>query len=344
MKIGNLEIGKRTFIIAELSANHQQNYEIAVSTIKAARDAGVDAIKLQTYTADTMTIDCDNDYFQIKSGTLWDGLTLYKLYEKAYTPWEWQPKLKGIAEDLGLICFSSPFDKTAVDFLESIDVPAYKIASFEITDTPFIEYVASKRKPMIISTGIGTSEEISAALAACYNAGNNDIVLLKCTSSYPAPIEQANLRTIPDMAEKYNVPIGISDHTMGITVPIAAVALGACIVEKHFILDRKMGGPDAQFSLEPDEFEHMIDGIRNVEKALGTITYELGDDARNNRIFSRSLFAIEDIKCGEIFTEANIHSIRPGYGLPPKYLFDIIGKTAKCDIQRGTPLKWELIN
>ncbi|HBM16705.1 MAG TPA: pseudaminic acid synthase [Lentisphaeria bacterium] len=346
MKISDFDFnkGNKAFIIAELSANHNHDFEVAAKTIRAAKAAGADAIKLQTYTADTITIDCDNEYFQIKQGTIWDGITLHKLYQQAYTPWEWQPKLKEIAEQEELICFSSPFDKTAVDFLEKMDVPAYKIASFEITDIPLIEYTASKGKPMILSIGIAELSEIHDAVEACRRVGNNDIALLKCTSAYPAPIEEANLLTIPDMKERFRTIVGLSDHTMGSIASITAVALGARIIEKHFILDRNIGGPDASFSMEPSEFKEMVDSIRKVEKSLGKVTYALTDKVKKNRQFSRSLFAVKDIKKGELFTEANIRSIRPGYGLPPKYLKRIIGKSSPCDIKKGTPLPKKLIN
>ncbi len=340
MKIGKKKIGNGcpVFIIAELSANHNQDYDIAVKTIEAAKEAGADAIKLQTYTPDTITIDCDNEYFKIKQGTIWDGTTLYKLYQKAYTPWDWQPKLKELAEKLGLICFSSPFDKTAVDFLEKMNVPAYKIASFEITDIPLIEYVASKGKPVIISTGIAIENEISEAIAACKKTGNKKIILLKCTSEYPAPFEEMNLNAIPVIKKKYKTIVGLSDHSMGISVPVASVALGAKIIEKHFILDRNIGGPDSSFSLEPGEFKEMVKSIREVEKALGNKTLDLTEKTKKSRQFSRSLFAIKDIKEGELFTEENIRSIRPGFGLAPKYFNEIVGKKAKRNIDRGMPL------
>lgn len=345
IKIANSLIGEAhpIFIVAELSGNHCQKFEIAVKTIKAAKTAGADAIKLQTYTPDTLTIDCSNDYFKISNGNLWDGETLYSLYKKAYTPWDWQPKLKKVAEELGLICFSTPFDKTAVDFLEKINVPAYKIASFEITDTPLIEYIASKNKPVIISTGIAALADIEDAIAACKKAGNNQIALLKCTSAYPAPILEINLKTIPDLKEKFKTIVGLSDHTLGISIPVASVSLGAKVIEKHFILDRKLGGPDATFSLEPKEFESMAKSIREIEKALGTISYELTESMKKNKIFARSLFAVKNIKGGELFTLDNIRSIRPGYGLHPKHINDLIGKKAACDIKAGTPLAWPLI-
>jgi N-acetylneuraminate synthase (EC 2.5.1.56) len=339
-KIGD---GYPVFIIAELSANHNQNFDNAVKLIKEAKKAGADAVKLQTYTPDTITINCSNEYFQIKQGTIWDGKTLYDLYKEAYTPWEWQPKLKEIAENEGLICFSSPFDKTAVDFLEDMDVPAYKVASFEITDTPLIEYIASKGKPVIISTGIATLSDIEEAINACKRMNNNQIALLKCTSEYPSPLEEINLKTIPNMIETFKTIVGLSDHTLGISVPIAAVALGAKIIEKHFTLSRAMGGPDAAFSLEPEEFKQMVKSIREVEKALGDVSYELSEKIKKSREFSRSLFVVKDIKKGDIFTEENVRSIRPGFGLHPKYYKDVLGKKATKDIKKGTPLNWDLI-
>lgn len=340
--IENFDTDKKVFIIAELSANHNQNFQTAIDSIKAIKECGADAVKLQTYTPDTITIDCDNEYFQIKQGTIWDGTTLYQLYQKAYTPWDWQPHLKKIAGELGLICFSSPFDKTAVDFLEEMNVPAYKIASFEITDIPLIEYAASKGKPMIISTGIATEEDIRDAIDACKRMNNDQIALLKCTSSYPAPIEDANLNTIPYMKEKFNTAVGLSDHTMGTVAPVVAVALGARIIEKHFILDRNLGGPDSAFSLEPDEFKKMVEEIRNAEKALGKASFEINEKIKKSRTFARSLFVVKDIKAGQPLTEENVRSIRPSYGLHPKYLKQILGRKAKTDIKKGTPLKWEL--
>jgi len=341
--IGNFKLDK-TFIIAELSANHNHDFNIAVKTIEQAAKAGADAIKTQTYTADTITIDCDNEYFQIKQGTIWDGKTLYQLYKEAYTPWDWQPKLKEIAEKSGLVFFSSPFDFTAVDFLEKMQVPAYKIASFEITDIPLIEYVAKKGKPVIISTGIATIEDIQLAIDTCLKVVNNQIALLKCTSSYPAPIDEANLLTIPDLEKRFNITPGLSDHTISNTVSVAAVALGARIIEKHFILDRCMGGPDASFSIEPNEFAEMVKNIREVEQAKGVVNYELNEKTRKSREFSRSLFTVQDIVAGEAITSENVHSIRPGYGLHPKYLPDVLGKTAKTNINKGTPLSWEVLN
>jgi len=342
MIIKDFNTDENVFIIAELSANHNQDFNTAVESIKVMKECGADAVKLQTYTADTLTINCDNECFRIK-GTIWNGQTLYDLYNKAYMPWEWQPKLKKLADNLGLIFFSSPFDKTAVDFLEEMKVPAYKIASFELVDVPLIEYTASKRKPMIISTGIAAEEEIQDAVDACRKVGNYEIALLKCTSEYPAPIEEANLYAIPALQDKFNCTAGLSDHTLGITASIAAVALGARIIEKHFILDKKIGGPDSSFSLDPDEFKKMVDSIRIVEKALGNGNLEIHSNLKKGRSFARSLFVVEDIKAGEIFNGKNIRSIRPSNGLPPKYLIDILGKKAKFDIKRGTPLSWEMI-
>lgn len=345
-KIGDRKVGndQAVFIIAELSANHGHKYEIAADTIKAMKDSGADAVKLQTYTADTITLDSDRDEFKIKQGTIWDGKNLHKLYEEAYMPWEWQPKLKKLAEDLGLVCFSSPFDNSAADFLEEMDVPAYKIASFEITDIPLIEYVASKHKPVIISTGIAESVDIEEAIAACRRVGNDQIALLKCTSAYPAAYEEMNLVTIPDMAKKFDVIVGLSDHTLGIEMPVSAVSLGAKIIEKHFILNPSVGGPDASFSLAPNQFKEMVQSIRNTEKALGIVTYELSAKSKKSREFCRSLFVVEDVKAGEIFTEKNVRSIRPGYGLPPKHIHDILGKSAKYDICEGTPFVLEMVN
>lgn len=344
-EIANKKIGDNypTFIIAELSANHMNDFDIAVKTIEAMAEAGADAVKFQTFTPDTITLDCDNEYFQIKQGTVWDGQILHDLYEDAYMPWDWQPKLKKVAEDLGLIVFSSPFDKTSVDFLEDMDVPAYKIASFEITDIPLIGYVASKGKPIIISMGIANLEDIELAVQTCLDVGNSDISLLKCTSSYPAPMGEINLNTIPDIKKRFNFIVGLSDHTLGSEVSIAAVALGANIVEKHFILDRDMGGPDSEFSMEPDEFKQMVDSIRNVEKALGKVSYELTDKVKANREFSRSLFVVKDIKKGEVISEDNVRSIRPSFGLHPKYLNEIIGKKVNKDLEKGTPFELKFI-
>ena len=293
---------------------------------------------MQTYTPDTITIDCDNDFFKIKGGTLWDGKTLYELYKEAYTPWEWQPKLKEYAESLGLIFFSSPFDRTAVDFLEKMNVPMYKIASFEITDIPLIEYTASKGKPIILSTGIATLSEIYDAVEACRKVANHDITLLKCTSAYPAPPEEANLKTIRNLAETFNVKVGLSDHTLGSVVAIAAVTLGATVIEKHFILNKNLGGPDSVFSMEPDDFKKMVNDIRSVEKALGKVSYEISEKVLKSRVFKRSLFAVKDIEVGEEFTEDNVRSIRPGYGIEPKYYKMILGKKTLKSFFKGEPI------
>lgn len=344
-KIADKKIGDNhpTFIIAELSANHMNDFNIAVETIKAMKEAGADAVKFQTYTADTITIDCDNEYFQIKQGTIWDGRVLYDLYKEASMPWDWQPKLKRIAEDLGLIVFSSPFDRTSVDFLEDMDVPAYKIASFEINDIPLIEYVASKGKPIILSTGIASLDDIELAIKTCHDAGNNQIAILKCTSSYPAPLDEINLNTIPSLKENFDAVVGLSDHTLGSEVAIAAVSLGAKIVEKHFILDRNMEGPDSEFSMEPNEFKEMVDSIRNVEKALGSNKFEVTEKMKVNREFSRSLFVVENMVKGDIINERNVKSIRPGFGLHTKYLKEILGKKVNCDLKKGTPFDLKFI-
>jgi len=332
-----------TFIIAELSANHVQKKDVALRTIEAISKTGADAVKLQTYTADTITLDSSKEYFQIKQGTIWDGATLYNLYKEAFTPWEWHKELMDYAKSLGLICFSSPFDFSAVDFLEKLNVPMYKIASFEITDIPLIEYTASKKKPIIISTGIATLADIEEAVNVCRRVGNHEITLLKCTSSYPAPAEEANLLTIPNLRDTFGVNVGLSDHTMGDSIAVAAVALGATVLEKHIILDRKMGGPDSEFSMEPADFKTMVDSIRTVEKALGRVNYDLSEKIKKSREFSRSLFVVKDIKAGEVFSTKNIRSIRPGFGLAPKYYSEILGKIASRDIEKGEPLKWDML-
>lgn len=344
MKIGNLEINSnsKVFVIAELSANHNGSLETALETIRAAKRAGADCIKLQTYTADTITIDSRKDDFLIK-GTIWEGRNLHELYQEAYTPWEWHQALFEEAKKQGLICFSSPFDTTAVDFLESLQVPAYKIASFEITDIPLIEYVASKGKPIILSTGIATLEDIELAINACKRMGNHDIALLKCTSSYPAPIEEANMIMVQDLATRFGVISGLSDHTMGATVPIVATCFGAKIIEKHFILDRAIGGPDASFSMNEEEFTAMVKAIREAEKAIGVVDYTLTDKQAKGKDFSRSLYVVQDIKAGEIITKENVRSIRPGFGLHPKYYHQILGKKATVDIEKGSRFELELI-
>jgi pseudaminic acid synthase len=344
--IGNRNVGhgNPVYIIAELSANHNQDFDQAVQLIKAAKKAGADAIKLQTYTPDTITIDCDNEYFRIKKGTIWEGKGLYELYKEAYTPWEWQPKLKEIASNLDMDLFSSPFDKTAVDFLEKIDVPAYKIASFELVDVPLIQYVAATGKPIIMSTGMAMLAEIDEAVTTARKAGCKEIALLKCTSAYPAKPEEMNLRTIPHMAEAFGLPVGLSDHTLGIAVPVAAVSLGACIVEKHFTLSRSITGPDSAFSLEPQEFKAMADAIRIAEKALGRVCYVISEQEAASSVFRRSLFVTRDMHAGDVFTEDNLRCIRPGYGLHPRNIDEVLGKRAAMDIKKGTPLDRHLIS
>lgn len=343
MNIGNHNMDEKVFIIAELSANHNGSLDTALRTIDAMKEAGADAIKLQTYTPDTITLDCDSEMFTISQGTLWDKRTFHDLYAEAMTPWEWHPILFDHAKSLGMEAFSSPFDNSAVDFLDNLDVPAYKIASFEITDIPLIEYTASKGKPIIISTGIATLSDIEEALNACRRVGNDQITLLKCTSAYPAALEEMNLLTITDMKNRFGVNVGLSDHTMSLSAPVAAVALGARVIEKHFILDRGMGGADSAFSLEPQEFKMMVDALRDTEKLLGKVTYELSPKSLKSREFSRSLFIAEDVKAGEIIGASNVRSVRPGFGLPPKHLKEIIGKSFKTNGIKGTPLSWDHI-
>ncbi len=345
LMIGERQIGNeaQVYIVAEMSANHNQDFEQAVRILHAAKEAGADAVKLQTYTPDTMTISCDNEHFQIGEGTIWEGRNLYDLYGEAYTPWDWQPKLKEITERLGLDLFSTPFDHTAVDFLEQMDIPAYKIASFEIVDLPLLRRVAQTGKPIIMSTGMATLAEIDEAVRTVREAGCEQLALLKCTSAYPAPPEEMNLRTIPHLAQAFGVPVGLSDHTLGIAVPVAAVALGACIVEKHFTLSRDVPGPDSAFSLEPHEFKAMVEAIRVAEKALGEVRYEVTEREAASRVFRRSLFVVRDVKAGEVFTEENVRSIRPGYGLHTRYLDEVLGRRAARDIERGTPLRWKLV-
>ncbi len=344
MKIDNFEIEKDgTFIIAELSANHNQDIEIAKETIRAAKRCGADAIKLQTYTPDTITLDSDKDDFLIK-GTIWEGQKLYDLYKTAHTPWEWHEELFQLAKEVGIICFSSPFDKTAVDLLFQLDSPAYKIASFEITDIPLIEYAASKGKPMIISTGIANKEDINLAIETCVNAGNNKIILLKTSSQYPAKFEDANLIMISEIAKEFNVISGLSDHSHGTLLPVIATSLGAKVIEKHFILNKSIESPDSSFSLDEKEFKEMVDAVRNTEKALGKKDFSLTEKAKQSRVFSRSLYIAEDIKKGDTYTEVNVRSVRPGHGLHPKYLKEILGKTCKHNIEKGTPFKLALLD
>lgn len=344
--IGSRRIGPGlpVYIIAEMSANHHQDYEQAAALVRAAKEAGADAIKLQTYTPDTMTLNLRTPEFLIGAGTLWQGQNLYELYGEAYTPWEWQPRLKDLAESLGLDCFSTPFDATAVDFLEAMSVPAHKIASFELVDLPLIRRVAATGKPVIMSTGMGSIEEIAEAVGAFRAAGGRDLALLKCTSAYPSRAEDMNLRTLPDLAERFGVVAGLSDHTLDLPVPVAAVALGACIIEKHFTLSRATPGPDSAFSLEPAEFRAMVEAVRTTEKALGRACYEVSAKEEASRVFRRSLFAVEDVRAGEVFDERNVRCIRPGTGLKPRHLPEVIGRVAARDIARGTPLTWDLVS
>ena len=334
--------GQPAYIIAEMSGNHGHSFDQAVQLVEEAKRCGADAIKLQTYTADTLTIDCDTEHFRIK-GTLWNGKNLYDLYGEAFTPWDWQPKLKGIANNLGLDCFSTPFDSTAVDFLEAMEVPAHKIASFELVDLALIQKVARTGKPVIMSTGMASLEEINEAVDAFREAGGTQLALLKCTSAYPSPPEEMNLKTIADLAERFGVPVGLSDHTLGYAVPVTAVALGACIVEKHLTLSRSHPGPDSAFSLEPGEFSQMVTAVRDASAAIGRVSYDVTAHEKNSRIFRRSLFAVRDIEPGEAFTPENVRSIRPGNGLAPKHLDDVLHRCASKRISAGTPLDWNLI-
>ncbi len=345
LTIGSRKVGPGhpAYLIAELSANHGQDFDQAVRIVRAMAASGADAVKVQTYTADTLTIPCDNEFFRIGGGTLWDGRTLHDLYQEAFMPWEWQPKLQAIATGLGLDFFSTPFDASAVDFLEAMNVPCHKVASFELVDLPLLRRIAATRKPIIASTGMATQEEIAEAVKTLRDGGCEQLALLKCTSAYPALPEEMHLRTIADMAARFGVPIGLSDHTMGHTVPVAAVALGACIVEKHFTLSRAMLGPDSTFSLEPAEFEAMVAAIRTTEKALGRVNYEVSANEAKSRQFRRSLFVVADVKAGEVFTAQNIRSIRPGHGLHTRHLGEVLGKKAACGVKRGTPLSWELV-
>lgn len=333
---------EKTFIIAELSANHNHSLDLAKQTIRAAAESGADAIKLQTYTADTLTIDCDNPYFQI-AGTAWNGMNLYQLYQQAYTPWEWHAELQQVAHDAGVQFFSTPFDATAVDFLENLNIPMYKIASFELIDTPLLEKVGSTKKPVIMSTGMASLEEITEAVGTLKQTGCPEITLLKCTSAYPASPESMNLRTIPEIARRFDVRVGLSDHTLGTDIAVAAVALGATVIEKHFILDRKIGGPDSHFSCEPAEFRKMVEAVRTVELALGCPFFGCTPEEEQSKVFRRSLFAVRDIKKGDALTPENVRSIRPGYGLPPKEFKTLLSKRALTDIPHGTPLTRDLV-
>jgi N-acetylneuraminate synthase len=334
--------GHPVYVIAEMSANHHQDFDQAVALVRAAKAAGADAIKLQTYTPDTLTIDSDAAVFRCGPGTPWSGRSLYELYGEAYTPWEWHPRLQDVASSLKMSFFSTPFDRTSVDFLASLNVPAFKIASFELVDTPLIEYVAQQGKPVIMSTGLATVSEMHDAVAAARRGGASELALLKCNSAYPAPVGEMNLRTIPHMVTEFGgIPIGLSDHTLGSVVAVSAVALGATIVEKHLVLSRSHGGPDAAFSLEPDEFAAMVQQIRLAEQALGNVQYEPTAQERQNRSFRRSLFVVSDVVAGAVFTENNVRSIRPAAGLPPRFLDEVLGRRALCDIARGTPLTWD---
>lgn len=346
IKIGSHIISKDTpaFIVAEMSANHNMDYNRAVEIMRAAKEAGADAVKIQTYTADTITLDSDAPCFQITQGTLWDGITLHKLYQTAYTPWEWQAKLKETAEDMGLEFFSSPFDFSSVDFLEGLQVPAYKVASFEITDIPLIRKIAGLGKPIIMATGVAGLSDIELAVRTCKEAGNEDVILLKCTSAYPTPYGDVNLRTMPSMGETFDCITGLSDHTMGGAVAGAAVALGAKMVEKHLTLRRADGGPDSAFSMEPEEFKAMVDNIRIIEQSLGKVTYELTPGQAKEREHSRSLFIARDMKAGEVFTPENLRSVRPANGLHTVYYEELLGKKAAADVKAGTPMSWGLVD
>lgn len=335
--------GHPVYVIAELSANHNQDYGEAERLVRAAAEAGADAVKLQTYTADTITLDCRTDLFMIGEGTIWEGKNLHDLYREAHTPWEWQPELKALANKLGMALFSSPFDHTAVDFLEEMDVPAYKIASFELVDLPLIRRVAATGKPVIMSTGMSTLAEIEEAVGAARDAGCEELALLKCTSAYPAPPEEVNLRTIPHLAESFGVVAGLSDHTLGTSVPVAAVTLGADLIEKHFTMSREVPGPDSAFSLEPAELAEMIAAIRVTEKALGQVRYGPGEQEGASRGFRRSLFVVEDLAAGDALTSRNLRSIRPGDGLHTRHLEELLGRKVNRRVPRGTPMSWDLL-
>ena len=340
--VHRIAAGERTFIVAELSANHRQDISVAEELVHAAAEMGADAVKVQTYTPDTLTIDSSLPHFIIE-GTAWSGRNLYDLYREAYMPWDWQPRLKEVAESLGLVFFSTPFDASAVEFLEEMDVLIYKIASFELVDVGLLRRVAATGKPVILSTGMATLEEIAEAVSVLWSGGAGGVALLKCVSAYPAPYREMNLRTIPNMAATFNVPCGLSDHTLGISVPVAAVSVGACIVEKHFTLSRASGGPDCHFSLEPLEFREMVQAVRQAEEALGEVSYKLTAAEEESRMFRRSLFVVESMEQGEEFTEENIRSIRPSLGLHPRYLPIVLGRKAARKIERGTPLTWDLV-
>ena len=346
IKIGKRTLGKGhpSFIIGELSCNHNGDYQLAVESVMAMHAAGVDCLKLQTARPDSITIDSRKKDFIIGGGTLWDNKSLFELYTEVYTPWEWHQPLQKLAHSLGMEFFSSPFDHDAVEFLEELNVPAYKIASFEITDIPLIEHAASKGKPIIMSTGVAREDDIREAVEACRRVGNEQIILLKCTSSYPTPLEEVNLNTIPLLREKFGVQVGLSDHTIGYVVPMGAVALGAILIEKHFIMDRSLGGPDAAFSMNPSEFGLMIQNVRDIEKAMGLATLELSAKSAKNREFARSLYVVTDMAEGEVFTKENIRSIRPGFGLSPRHLNEILGKKATKALEKGTPASWDIIS
>ncbi len=335
--------GRPVYVVAELSANHHGDYDEAARLVTAAAEAGADAVKLQTYSPDTMTLDCDAEPFRVKGGTLWDGATLYDLYRRAMTPWDWHPRLMQLAASLGLDCFSSPFDETAVDFLEKLDVPAHKVASFELVDLPLLERIGRTGRPVIASTGMASREEIREALDTLRAAGAREVALLQCTSAYPAPPEEMNLRTIPDLVQRFGVPVGLSDHTLGHDVAVAAVALGACIVEKHFTLSREVEGPDSAFSMEPDELRALVQAVRTTERALGEPRYAPSAREAASRAFRRSIFVVRDVAAGEVLTRENLRVIRPADGLAPKHLGEVLGRRARCDLERGMPLAWDLI-
>jgi pseudaminic acid synthase len=345
IQIGSRAIGGGApcYIVAEVSANHGQNFDQAAGIIRAAHEAGADAIKVQTYTPDTLTIDCDNECFRIGKGTAWEGRSLYDLYREAFMPWDWQPRLKEIAEGLEMDFFSTPFDATAVDFLEGMGVPAHKIASFELVDVPFLKKVASTGKPVILSTGMATLAEIDEAVSVLRDGGAPQVALLKCTSAYPATASEMNLRTIPHLAEAFGVPVGLSDHTLGAAVPVAAVAMGACMIEKHFTLSRDLKGPDASFSAEPAEFRAMVEMVRDAERAMGCVSYRVTEHEGACRMFRRSIFVVRDMKAGEVFNAENARSIRPGNGLHPRFLSAVLGRRAARDIARGSPLSWDMV-